>query len=106
MQQEILHIDATPNETYPLRILQAYRRLGDSQWSTSSDKISEDSAIVKQMNEWQAKRNEFLDRAIEILASQLMRPADGDYCDCLATAPGLINRDGVDVCDECYRPRR
>lgn len=76
MIQEILHIDATPNETYPLRILQAYRRLGDSKWSSSSTEINENHPLIQAMNDAQEKRNALLDKAIEILATQLLRAAD------------------------------
>jgi len=52
MQQEFLHIDATPDESYPLRILQAYRRLGDYKWSDSSDGVVENNVLVKTMNDY------------------------------------------------------
>lgn len=70
MQQEFLHIDATPDENYPLRILQAYRRLCDYKWSDSSDGIVENNVLVKTMNDLQEKRIVLLDRAIALLATQ------------------------------------
>lgn len=76
MQQEFLHIDATPDESYPLRILQAYRRLGDFRWSDSSNDVSENNVLVKTMNELQEKRNALLDRAIALLATQQGVQAD------------------------------
>ena len=76
MQQEFLHIDATPDESYPLRILQAYRRLGDYKWSDSSDGVSENNVLAKTMNDLQEKRNALLDRAIALLATQQSVQAD------------------------------
>ena len=73
MEQELLWIDATPNETYPLRILQSYRRLGDSVWSSSSSmKINESHPLIKALNEEQKRRNELLDEAIATLAAKLV----------------------------------
>lgn len=76
MIQDFLHIDATPNETYPLRILQAYRRLGDSKWSSSSMEVDGNHPLIQAMNDAQEKRNALLDHAIEVLATQLLRATD------------------------------
>lgn len=66
-----LSIDDTPDETYPLRILLAYRRLGDSRWSSSSAEIDNDHPLILAMNNAQEKRNALLDKAIEILTKEL-----------------------------------
>lgn len=71
MKQEILYIDATPTIDYPLRILKAYRAMGNTRWSSTSTEITENNPLVAQMNEWQNQRNALLDKAIEILSAQL-----------------------------------
>jgi hypothetical protein len=100
MQQEFLHIAATPDEGYPLRILQAYRRLGDYKWSDSSNGVSENNVLVKTMNDLQEKRNALLDRAIALLATQLRvqptaspdsddpEPGTWDYFDAVTSKGG------------------
>lgn len=72
MPQNILHIDSTPNEKYPLRILQAYRRMGDYKWSSTSGEIDDDHILIRAMNDVQEKRNVLLDKAIEILSFELL----------------------------------
>jgi len=76
MIQNFLYVDATPDENYPLRILQAYRRIGNSKWSSSSMEIDEDHPLIRAMNEAQEKRNALLDKAIEILATQPLCAVD------------------------------
>lgn len=92
MEQDFLHIDATPNETYPLRILQAYRRLGDARWSSSSMEIDDNHPLIKAMNDAQEKRNALLDKAIEVLATQLLRATDPPSA--LVSAAGSENSAG------------
>jgi len=67
-QQPILHIDGTPNEDYPLRILRAYRQECDCKWAenTTNDEVTNPLLIM--MNEHCAQRAEILDRAIEKLS--------------------------------------
>uniref|UniRef100_A0A6M3L3B3 Uncharacterized protein n=1 Tax=viral metagenome TaxID=1070528 RepID=A0A6M3L3B3_9ZZZZ len=61
-QQPIKFVDATPDEEYPLRILQAYREDCNCKWSSDTE-----NALIRMMNEMCDKRAEILDRAIEIL---------------------------------------
>ena len=69
----VLHVDATPNIEYPLRILRAYRNNADLRLSNSTnpDIITEQTPFVKVMNEAQCKRAEILDKAIKILEELL-----------------------------------
>jgi len=62
-KQMVLHIDGTPDENYPLRILQAYRDNCDSMWASSVDGTC-DNPIYALMNEHQRQRAEILDEAI------------------------------------------
>ena len=57
-----LHVDATPDDGYPLRILRAYRENCDIMWS---DNFWSDT------NAAQRKRAEILDRAIALLTDHL-----------------------------------
>lgn len=69
---EVLFLDATPDEGYPLRILKAYRQQCDCRWSTTTDADGTvnpvlDPAALEQMNKDNDKRAEILDRAIALL---------------------------------------
>lgn len=69
-QQPIEHVDATPDEGYPLRILEAYRANCDVQWEVHG--LPEDrSRIYDLMNEACEKRAAILDRAIAKLRARL-----------------------------------
>lgn len=64
-QEPILHVDATPDEEYPLRILKAYREICDCEFSESTNRGGQIiSPLIKAMNEHNEKRAEILDRAI------------------------------------------
>ena len=63
-QQPVLFVDGTPNEGYPLRILQAYRQQCDCRWAESTDGTEPQNPVLRQMNEDCDKRAEILDRAI------------------------------------------
>lgn len=65
-KQEILFIDATPDEEYPLRILEAYRANCDTKWVTDTDGNCS-NPMFQQMNEDQNKRAELLNDAIKKL---------------------------------------
>ena len=67
-QQPILHIDGTPNEGYPLRILQAYRQECDCRWAENTDGSVGTNTLLTMMNEYCEQRAEILDRAIEKLS--------------------------------------
>lgn len=61
-QEPIIHIDCTPNEEYPLRILRAYRQNCDCRWASDTENV-----LIKVMNEACEKRAIILDKAITIL---------------------------------------
>lgn len=63
-QEPILHVDSTPDNEYPLRILRAYRENCNVRWQADG-KI--DSKIYDVMNEHCEQRAIILDRAIAIL---------------------------------------
>jgi len=63
-QQPIAFVDGTPDEGYPLRILQAYRQQCDCRWAESTDGAEPQNAMLRQMNDDCDKRAEILDRAI------------------------------------------
>jgi len=66
-QQPVLHIDGTPNEDYPLRILRAYRQQCDCRWVENTDGSEPTNPLLIMMNEHCEQRAEILDRAIEKL---------------------------------------
>lgn len=62
-KQAILHIDATPDEDYILRILESYRENCDCLiCDTDGNNI-----VVRMMNMYQSQRADLLDIAIDIL---------------------------------------
>ena len=64
-QEPIIHVDATPNEEYPLRILKAYRENCNCKFSETTNQGDQIiSPLIKVMNEHNEKRAEILDRAI------------------------------------------
>jgi hypothetical protein len=67
-QEPLLHLDATPDSDYPLRILRAYRENCNCRWIANPP-----SALCDAMNEAQEKRAKLLDRAIAILEKELGR---------------------------------
>ena len=62
-------LDATPNEEYPIRILQAYRNQAIVKWATATDG-SCDNPLFKIMNEHCDKRAAILDEAIKVLSAK------------------------------------
>ena len=67
-RQGVQYLDATPDEGYPLRILQAYRQLCDCKWAESTDGSEPQNPLLRLMNEHCDKRAEILDRAIARLS--------------------------------------
>lgn len=61
-KQSIMHIDATPDKEYVLRILKAYRENCDCKWTSNLD-----NKVIEETNKMQDKRAKLLDQAIEIL---------------------------------------
>ena len=68
--QLIIHIDGTPDEYYPLRILKAYRQNCECKFSNSSGNVTEDSVLINKLNEMQDERAKILDNAMKILEDE------------------------------------
>ena len=66
-QEPVMFVDATPNESYPLRILRAYRQHCDCQWAESTDGGEPSNPLLRQMNEDNRVRAQILDKAIRVL---------------------------------------
>ena len=62
-QQPIINIDATPDNNYPLRILQAYRENCNCKWASDTD-----NPLIERMNEDCDERAKVLDAAISLLS--------------------------------------
>lgn len=65
-QEPVMHIDATPDEDYPLRILQAYRQHCDCRWTSNLE-----NALINEMNKACEQRAAILDKAIAMLEKAL-----------------------------------
>ena len=65
-QAPLLHVDATPDNDYPLRILRAYRENCNVKWIATPP-----SVVYDQMNEMCDQRAKILDRAITLLEKAL-----------------------------------
>jgi len=63
------HIDATPNEHYPLRILRAYRADCNGRWADTSYGHAGGPLTIA-LNEMQDRRAAILDKAIAVLAGK------------------------------------
>ena len=63
------HIDATPDDGYPIRILRAYRADCDMRWADTSDGDVGNPLTVA-LNEMQDKRAAILNKAIAALAGE------------------------------------
>ncbi len=74
-QESILHVDATPDDEYPLRILRAYRENCNVRWEVSGDI---DSRPYDVMNEACEQRARILDEAIVKLESGLVSGFEND----------------------------
>lgn len=61
-------IDSTPNEDFPIRILQAYRQDCDCKYQVSG-LPAERTRFWEMMNEWQDQRAKILDQSISVLES-------------------------------------
>jgi hypothetical protein len=69
--ESIFHIDETPTEDYPIRILRAYRNLCDGRWASSGE---EENPVIILWNELSDKRAALLDKAIAVLEKELRKP--------------------------------
>jgi len=78
--EAILHVDATPDADYPLRILRAYRHNCVLRWSSKTlgyPDSEENNPIIIALNEMQDKRLDLLDKAIATLEAS--HPAQDDH---------------------------
>ena len=62
-----MHIDATSDEDYPLRILRAYYRDTLARTSHNTAGNTPQNPVFIMMNQHQAERAQILDRAIRLL---------------------------------------
>lgn len=67
-QEPIIHVDATPNEEYPLRILRAYRENCNCKWVSQPA-----NPLTDLMNATCDERAKILDKAIAILENNYKR---------------------------------
>ena len=68
-QEAIMHVDCTPDEEYPLRILRVYRENCNVKWSSTTEEgVKETNPLLIQMNKDCDKRARVLDEAIEMLS--------------------------------------
>lgn len=65
-----MHVNATPDEEYPLRILRAYRADCDVLWTDNTNSDEPLSVLHKMMNESQKERADILDKAIQVLTTK------------------------------------
>lgn len=72
------HVDATPNDEYPIRILEAYLEDTKYMWSTSTSEKGEKELpeIMKIMNKWNKERAKILKKAISILKLEMTKNAN------------------------------
>lgn len=68
-QEPIIHVDSTPDDEYPLRILCAYRENCNVRWSVNgkNDGGFIDDKLCNIMNKHCEQRAEILDKAIMVL---------------------------------------
>jgi len=69
-QEPIQYVDATPDEEYPLRILQAYRENCNCKFTDNTAGNEPEHWLCKQMNEDCDKRAAILDRAIMVIKTK------------------------------------
>jgi hypothetical protein len=83
-RHEIRFIDATPDEGYIRRILEAY--IDDSYYSDNTAGLPPENEVCKMMNKWREERNALLRAALARLASKPSREEGPD----LRTALDLL----------------
>ena len=66
-QEPMLHVDLTPNDDLPLRILRAYRENCNCNWAEDTDGGEVKNPVLVMMNENNQTRRGILDKAIELL---------------------------------------
>ena len=75
MIEPMIHVDATPDEDYPIRILRAHRSNCDLRWSSTTTGDDETNPLVIAMNELNDKRAALLDKAIALLEKDRKKSA-------------------------------
>lgn len=81
-RQPIVHVDGTPDEEYPLRILRAYRANCDVLWADHTGSEETTNPLLVAMNKHQYQRAEILERAIAKLLfwpATTTPPPDTDF---------------------------
>ena len=66
-KEPLVHVDATPDKEYPLRILRAHRQNCDCNWTDNTAGEEPMNPLLKTMNEHNKQRAEILDMAIRKL---------------------------------------
>lgn len=93
------HVDVTPNDDLPLRILRAYRQDCNYAWATTADGMPSDSPLVKALNELQEQRAAILDKAIAALTGNRIEELDALLRRCRAALGPMAQDDN----EECNR---
>ena len=73
-EKPLIHVDATPDKYYPLRILEVYRQNCNCRWASDTDGSAvETNPLLKAMNDANDERAKWLDKAIEVLKKHYVR---------------------------------
>lgn len=75
-QEPIIHVDATPDDEYPLRILRAYRENCNVRWQVDGNI---DSRVYDMMNKHCEQRAVILGRAIKVLEQHLLNNSFAEF---------------------------
>ena len=71
-KQPLIHVNATPDNEYSLRILTAFRENCNCRYSSSTDGNEDGlTPFLKEMNKLQEERAKILDKAIAILSREM-----------------------------------
>lgn len=70
-ESPVFHIDATPDDSYALRILRAYRSNCNCIWSDTTNGTETEVPLLKLMNDQQKQRMTILSKSIRILEDNL-----------------------------------
>ena len=63
----LMHVDATPDQYYPIRILRAHRANCNCVWTGSND------VLMEYLNSLQKDRAKLLDEALRLLEDHILR---------------------------------
>jgi len=70
-KEPIIHVDASPDAQYPLRILRAHRANCDVLWTDNTEGKKPVGALCELMNEHNRQRAKILDQAIADLEAAM-----------------------------------